>query len=259
MKQAQFKYVGDLHGRLETIHGKVTLKSDGKISINLNSFKNQHTYSAKYAAKQLAKEIVEADFKHEAVYNVIEDKVGLVKLLTEKTQDLKIEYLIKCKEWAEKMFIRKGEWLSMIKGIMYENKDLSKAFYEEFSIEVEWKKEYGHEGWHVKRSFDNQKRYHKANDEVYNTEKYIQQGMEFHVNQAEKDAINHYESSISKLSRRLNDKGITEQNEIEISSARVGQNFECYIKSGDVSVRAWTIIAAEDSVLMRPHYRYLVK
>jgi hypothetical protein len=59
------------------------------------------------------------------------------------------------------------------------------------------------------------------------------------------------------LSNCLNSKGITNDIPFTVNSARVGVNFECIIKTVDITVKAWTIIA--EGPINRPHYRYLIK
>ena len=55
-----------------TIYGKVTLKDDGKVSVSLSNAKYGTSYSERWKAKNLAKEIVAADFKHPAITHLSE-------------------------------------------------------------------------------------------------------------------------------------------------------------------------------------------
>lgn len=65
-----------------------------------------------------------------------------------------------------------------------------------------------------------------------------------------------YYSSINKLAARVEGKGITVDT-MTMSTTKLDQNITTVITDGNVTVRAWTIIAS--GPIQRPHYRYLVK
>lgn len=69
-------------------------------------------------------------------------------------------------------------------------------------------------------------------------------------------AEKHYNQSIEKLADRIIKKGLNENN-ITLQSSRVGVNFETTATDGNMTVKAWTIVASGD--VQAPHYRYLVK
>ena len=100
MKTANFTYVDQIT-RCK-IYGKVTLKHDDKVSISLLNARD-YSWRSRNNAKALAQIIVANDFKHEAITHFVEqkDSSGLIALITEKTQDLKREYITKCENWDE--------------------------------------------------------------------------------------------------------------------------------------------------------------
>lgn len=257
MKQATFKYVDPNNFR--TIFGTVILKNDGKISISLQNG-NLYSWNMRNSAKILARQIVTANFQHERVIKLIEDNVGLVKELTDKTQDLKLEYIEKCKQWAKISFIENELWLNNLKLIMFDKDGhYSQAFYDKFGIETEISK-YGMEDYITyKANWNNQKKFYKVKNKIELIKTEIKLGVDYKIKKAEQAAINHYENSISKLSQRLNNKGITNEDQFIIKSSKIGQNFHCLITvpSKNISVKAWTIIA--EGEIQQPHYRYLVK
>jgi hypothetical protein len=73
-----------------------------------------------------------------------------------------------------------------------------------------------------------------------------------------KNAEAHYSDSLMKLAERINQKGMDMTN-FQLTSGYVGINLEMTMTDGVKSVSAWTIWAAQDSELVSPHYRYLVK
>jgi hypothetical protein len=84
----------------------------------------------------------------------------------------------------------------------------------------------------------------------------IQSGVEKFVEKQVKEAGEHYESSILKLSAKIEKKGLNIEN-LEVKSGRVGVNFETTLTDGEKIVRAFTIVASGD--IQKPHYRYLIK
>jgi hypothetical protein len=84
----------------------------------------------------------------------------------------------------------------------------------------------------------------------------IQSGVEKFVEKQVKEAGEHYESSILKLSAKIEKKGLNIE-KLEVKSGRVGVNFETTLTDGEKIVRAFTIVASGD--IQKPHYRYLIK
>jgi hypothetical protein len=250
MKTAQFEFKTKYN---RSLYGTVTLKNDGKISVSLMDGK-YFSSAERYQAKILGQQIAKSNFIHESVKWVKEDSVGLVKQLTEKTQDLKKEFVERTKEWERKKYHQCTVRLQKIKSTMYdENGHLSEDFCKHYDLNYEIKNVNGHNSVSIK--YD--KKYHKSQDQFRQLKGYVELGEEYNVKVAESMAIRHYENSIHKLSARLGDKGITKEDEVIITSEKIGVNFHCYITSGDVKVHAWTIIA--EGPIQKPHYRYLVK
>lgn len=80
-------------------------------------------------------------------------------------------------------------------------------------------------------------------------------GKEGFIAREVKAAEIHYSNSIVKLADAIAKKGMGD--DLTITSARVGVNFEATITDGRKTVRAFTIVA--EGQIQRPHYRYLVK
>jgi hypothetical protein len=232
-----------------TIRGQVTLKDDGKTSISLFNVKYGTSAAERYQAKQLANEIVASNFKHEAAENVVENIYpdGLVKDLTDKTQELKEAYINEVKIWAKRHFaycetLKKRthlEWLDAY-GITYKLVD-----------------KYGQKNYpEVDRKMYGDKLTDMRNHLMRVTD-VIDMGFEKFEAKEIKDAEAHYNQSIAKLAYRLNQKGIVDGSQFVVTTARLGRNLEITIKHGDQVTRAFTIWA--EGEVNRPHYRYLVK
>jgi cell division protein FtsB len=81
-------------------------------------------------------------------------------------------------------------------------------------------------------------------------------GIEKFVQKQVKEAGEHYESSILKLSAKIEKKGLNIE-KLEVKSGMVGVNFETTLTDGEKIVRAFTIVASGE--IQKPHYRYLIK
>ena len=86
--------------------------------------------------------------------------------------------------------------------------------------------------------------------------KIIQGGVDKFIEKQVKEAGEHYESAILKLSAKIESKGLNIE-KLEVKSGRVGVNFETTLTDGEKIVRAFTIVASGD--IQKPHYRYLIK
>ncbi len=248
MKTAFFKH---LTRHKKFLHGKVTLNDNGKVSISISDPK---CYSAaeRYMAKKTAMAIVDADFIHEGVVSlqVVKSDSGLIKKLADKTQDLKESYIESVKKWSASIFkgalkkskYTKEEWLHL-HDVKFEIRP------DRFNKEVMVVNLLPTEG--------NNKAYNRMRDDKEKTLKLVESGYEFFEGREVKHAIDHYESSLRKLANRLNSKGITDQTDIDITTAIFAVNLEITIKHGTSITKAWTIIA--EGEINRPHYRYLVK
>jgi DNA anti-recombination protein RmuC len=79
-------------------------------------------------------------------------------------------------------------------------------------------------------------------------EKYIQKEL--------KKADQHYETSLKKLTNRIELKNLNIE-KMKIVTGYVGVNINMTLSDGEKVVKAFTIIA--EGTIQRPHYRYLVK
>lgn len=102
------------------------------------------------------------------------------------------------------------------------------------------------------------KEYTKFANRLEKMKKIQKNGMTAFVEECMKDAEAHYSDSLLKLAERINQKGMDMTN-FQLTSGYVGINLEMTMTDGVKSLKAWTIWAAQDSVCMKPHYRYLVK
>jgi hypothetical protein len=81
-------------------------------------------------------------------------------------------------------------------------------------------------------------------------------GFDQYLEKEIKKAENHYESSLQKLTSRIQLKGLNVET-MKIISGTVGVNINITLTDGDKTVRAYTIVA--EGEIQKPHYRYLVK
>lgn len=238
MKTANFKFVSKTGA---TGYGKVTLNDDDKISITEISFDRAVSSATKSQLKEYANKIVALDFPSDMCYNFksTENSGGLIASLFNNTQDLRLIYLDKTKEWAKSAFNQ----------ILIQYNWSINDWCKYFNIEA------------VDNKFP--KNFYNTNKaKIYDTLKtqittVVKMGQDVYISTAIKEAEIHYKNSIIKLASRLNNKGINDETPYTITNTSLGQNFECLITSGNVIVKAWTIIASGE--VQRPHYRYLVK
>lgn len=161
---------------------------------------------------------------------------SLLKILFEKTEELKVNYFLKTKEYTKNYF----EFLQSVEDLKYDE------WVKKFPMKSVFR---GEERIVLNRQGD------KFRTEVYNT--ILPKGYQNFEDSEMDHALNHYISSVEKLHNRLNEKGIIDGLDIKISNEKIKENLEMTIKSGSVVVRAWTIIA--EGPIQRPHYRYLIK
>lgn len=252
MKTANFTWKSNRNRTV--INGTVTLKDDGKTSISIDGNKYNSSPADRDQAKSLAKAIVEADFKHEAVTNfkevVANDTKGLVSILTELTQDLKEQFISYTENWAKNHFntiIKRASWKDAdwckFMGITPELKNVNAGISTQF--------------YSFPSGFYNTKGA-KVLDRLKNEVRSLSIiGLEKFVEKEVKGAEDHYNDSVAKLSLRLNKKGVVDGSNFNITKAKVGVNLEITIIHDGKTTKAWTIIA--EGAIQRPHYRYLVK
>lgn len=244
MKSASFKYTAN--GR--TIYGRVTKKNDGKVSVSLSDGK-YFSAATRYQAKNLGLKIAEADFVHEAVISLeVQNTKGLIEKLTAETVELKESYIERTKEYARNSY----DWALKLKA-------MTQAQLVEKYGEVDAK--------HATREFINgewvrviPKRLHpQGQKDLAEARSITCRPYEEYEAREVKYANIHYQNSIEKLASKLNRKGIKDDTEMVIRKSYVGVNINMEIEHDGSLTKAWTITAAMDSVLVRPHYRYLIK
>jgi ribosome-binding ATPase YchF (GTP1/OBG family) len=84
----------------------------------------------------------------------------------------------------------------------------------------------------------------------------LNQGLEKFIEKELKRAKIHYENSIEKLAKRIEQKNLN-QDKLTAVTSHIGVNINTILTDGEKTVRAFTIIASGS--VQRPHYRYLIK
>lgn len=175
---------------------------------------------------------------------------NLLKVLTEKTQELKVQYIEKTKEWAKARFDNTVQILSW--------------------NEVKWCEYFGltpkpcnpgtsMEFLGMPSGFYSSKDARKQDSMQAEARSMKRLGKDGYIQKEVEAAERHYSNSVFKLTERLIKKGIDDKkaDKVKIVSGWVGINFEVTIEVENIRVKAWTIIAS--GPIQRPHYRYLIK
>lgn len=170
----------------------------------------------------------------------------LIEILKEETKTLKTQYVAKIVEWSKIEFdtlMEKKNWTKEEWGVY-------------LGVETYVNENHGNPVTCFERGFHNRiesRTYSKEFDLIH---KVTRGGLEKHLINSEKKAIEHYNKSIEKLANRIQKKGL-DTNKLKAESSHIGVNFETTLTDGDKKVKAFTIIAS--GVVQRPHYRYLIK
>ena len=172
---------------------------------------------------------------------------NLISKLKDATVELKEEFILKTKEWAE------GEYDRCFKMTTYS--DIDWCHYFGIMPHIHNANSCGQfasfpKGFHNSsnaRSLDNLKK--KING-------VLRGGKEESINRQVKAAETHYESSVEKLAYRIKEKGL-DLSIISLHSTKLDLNFETTVTDGVKSVREFTILAWGE--INKPHYRYLIK
>lgn len=157
---------------------------------------------------------------------------GLIKLLTEQTNSLRIQYLEFTKEWAKNNHI----YLQTI---------TEQSVINEYGYTSHFSKTKG-EKYHTHASLSRWNKIYK--------EKTLP--LEIYVDVQLKNAQSHYEVSIEKLADKIIVKSLN-INDMKIEYSHIGRNVDILFVDGNKQVKAQTILAQGE--INRPHYRYLVK
>jgi hypothetical protein len=159
-----------------------------------------------------------------------EDKImkDIVNVLKAETKTLKFQYIEMTKKWANDEYNRLGK-----------------------INETDVVKERG-----FRNSFGRME-HTKASYTYWNTiKRSVQKGQDEFIKHSLKDAEEHYENSILKLSERISEKGLNIST-LKAKTSHIGVNIETVLTDGNNKILAYTIIASGD--IQKPHYRYLIK
>jgi hypothetical protein len=223
-------------------YGSVTLKDDNKVSISIQC-RNYLPYKLRSLATKTANDIVAADFNHPAIIGEVESSdTGILAILTKETFDLKQSLLCKTHTFANHQYAHIMESIPSVKS---ELDSVVSAYNEAIRNKDAAKHSLGAE-------------YNKLANKLQKMRKIEKNGLTAFVEEAMKCAELHYTSSLSKLAIKITQKGMDMTN-FKLVSGYVGINLEMTMTDGVKTIKAWTIWAAEDSTLVSPHYRYLVK
>ncbi len=222
-------------------YGSVVVQ-DGKMKISIDG-RNYHSY---YTNKFIEETVRNQFFYYRTApifTSYTEVKNDLISELRNNTQDLKADYFVKCQDAADRMFKYNVGMLDSRK------KELDEV------IETIRSKASMASGYGTKEYWDLLAKQRHITEQYELSLKLKQGGFEKFLKTEMEYAEAHYESSLIKLASRLAAKGV--EGDMEITSGRVGRNFEVNIKHSKGVTRAWTIIA--EGPIVRAHYRYLVK
>ncbi len=239
------------------VFGKVTQKNDGKISISIDG-RNLNSYKVNDHATQIANEIVASGFNHPAITSMQSDDQGLIQILALHTADLKTTYIQNCIEWAAEQYYKAKILASLSQQELCVSYGIKFHYVNQYGSQIlvvdgtEWNRKTTRteeEASNAAKWAGIRARVSKAKDITYiGQDKFIQK--------AEKAAVEHYESSLSKLAARIEKKGL-DVSKMDVVKSGIGVNINITLSDGVKSVKAWTIVASGE--IQRPHYRYLVK
>lgn len=255
MKSANFTYAAVTSSGTSNriLRGKVTLKDDGTISVNLTDAR-MCSANMRYMAKKHGTKIAEDGFIDPKITNFVEENHNdiLIDILKKETESLRIQYIEKTKEYANKKFEWAQKlWLSNITERM-----------DHFNIkwEMQTKRSYAKNGPEfvevptVIGDFNTELNLMWKN--VDEAKKIFATTLKTFIAKNVESAERHYNDSIQKLAKRIESKGLIIE-KIKAVTSHVDVNIETILTDGDLTVKAWTIIA--EGPIQRPHYRYLIK
>jgi len=171
----------------------------------------------------------------------------LIDTLRKETESLKIQHLESTRKWVENGYnsaVTRSKWNEQ-------------TWCESFGLTPEVRNPGTKlEFYSFPKGFHNtthSKKYKKMREEISSI---MRIGFDQYLKKEIKKAENHYESSLQKLTSRIQLKGLNVEN-LKIISGTVGVNINITLTDGDKTVRAYTIVA--EGEIQKPHYRYLVK
>jgi hypothetical protein len=172
---------------------------------------------------------------------------NLINILTKETETLKVQYIVKTKEWARDQFdsiMEKSNWTNLQWCNYF---GLTQEIYNE-GRPSEFKS--------FPKGFYNSKQSREYSNLKDKLRKIIQIGVEEFMLGEDKKAILHYEGSIVKLANRIEKKDLN-IDKLIVKTSHIGVNINTTLTDGEKTVNAFTIIASGE--IQKPHYRYLVK
>ena len=243
MKKASFSatITSSCGTKSSTAYGQVTLKDDNKVSVSIRD-RNWLSYSLTCKAKKVAQEIVDSNFNHPSIIGEVESSdSGILGILMSETHELKLQLLDRTESWAKQSFINIQKNLP---SMIAQKEQAWSAYNDACASKLPT--------WNLQKAF------YSISKKVETMKKIVSCGVDKYVVDELNNADAHYTSSLSKLALRITQKGMDMTN-FKLVSGYVGINLEMKMTDGVKSVSAWTIWAAQDSELVSPHYRYLVK
>lgn len=177
-------------------------------------------------------------------------------ILRKELESLRVQYFDLTKKYAKETFQamkdRKG-W-SLVKwyefyGIPYEMKQ-PPSYKKPYAEPLYPKNENRAERCHWWRNYNAMETKQRVEARI------IKAGFDSYLGREMKRAEAHFESSLAKLSDRIEKKEFDIE-KLRVFTSHVGINIDTVLSDGVKTVRAWTVIAS--GPVQRPHYRYLVK
>lgn len=166
-----------------------------------------------------------------------EKSISLIDNLKNQTDSLRIQYLEKTKDWADKYFDRmleKRNWT-----------EVKWCGYFGLTPKMANKGIVGCEFLSFPDGFYNTKDSKEYRNLKHEIEYLCKIGKNKYIEKELKQAELKYINSIEKLAKRITDKNLNQDN-LVITTARIGINLETTFTDGINVVKAWTIIAEGD-------------
>jgi hypothetical protein len=171
------------------------------------------------------------------------EKTSIKEILRKETKAFYEEYLAKTEKYAKESFDYLKKQTERPLEDWYKRYDVKYTLDDKGNPKLD-QGEYNKNGYYKMRS---------ARDTATIT---IREGYDKYLAKEIKYAKEHYENSLTKLAGRITAKGL-DMSKLQIKTVRLGVNLNMTLTDGNITIRAWTIIA--EGPIQRPHYRYLVK
>lgn len=245
------KYIFD--GKQRKIYGTVTVKETvdgGKIIVTLSDAQSMTTAAERRAAKALGEDIARVDFNHPAVTQVTRETISaLEQKLIAETTDLLETYIERTRIHANAVYMFAEERAN------WKKEDYMREYGTKEEATEYWSREQRRVVPGPTKTVLSDLGKCKM-DLVNSTLAYTR---DIYVSRAVYWARKNYEGCIKRLAAKLNKKGIKDDSGFTMASTKINDNIETIIYHDGTITRAWSIWAAAESVLVVPHFRYLVK